>query len=150
MANTLKTCAHGKHYYQKNRKGLYPNYPNPKTETLILTESIIDAATLQQTEIANEKTSILACYGTNGLTKEHTEAVSQLKNLKEIIFFFDGDEAGKEGIKNLELKIKNIRSDIKISYVETPENEDVNSLSIGHEEEIFTYLLENQKTIISF
>ncbi len=37
----------GKHYYLKDRKGLYPGYPNPKTAKVILTEAIIDAATLQ-------------------------------------------------------------------------------------------------------
>ena len=41
---------------------------------------------------------LLSCYGTNGLTEEHTAAVSQLKELKEIILFFDGDQAGKEAI----------------------------------------------------
>src|SRR5690606_13089329 len=30
-----------KHYYLKNRKGLYPNYPDTNTKKLILTESII-------------------------------------------------------------------------------------------------------------
>lgn len=34
------------HYYLKNRKGLYPSYPGQETETLIITEAIIDAATL--------------------------------------------------------------------------------------------------------
>ncbi|ALO13895.1 DNA primase [Salinivirga cyanobacteriivorans] len=37
----------GKHYYTENRKGLYPHYPDKHTETLIITEAIIDAATLQ-------------------------------------------------------------------------------------------------------
>jgi len=36
-----------RHFYTTNRKGLYPNYPNAETETLIITESIIDSATLQ-------------------------------------------------------------------------------------------------------
>jgi DNA primase len=37
-----------KHYYLKDRQGLYPGYPKPETEKLILTEAIIDAATLVQ------------------------------------------------------------------------------------------------------
>ncbi len=43
---------------------------------------------------------MLALYGTNGLTEEHTEAVSQLKDLEEIILFFDGDEAGNKATRN--------------------------------------------------
>lgn len=37
-----------KHYYLKDRQGLYPQYPNPNTKKLMLTESIIDAASLLQ------------------------------------------------------------------------------------------------------
>jgi DNA primase len=37
-----------KHFYLKNRSGLYPNYPKPTTKKLILTESIIDCASLLQ------------------------------------------------------------------------------------------------------
>src|SRR5690606_24260970 len=39
----------GKHYYTRNRKGLYPHWPEPDTKQLILTEAIVDAATLLQT-----------------------------------------------------------------------------------------------------
>jgi DNA primase len=85
-----------KHYYTKNRTGLYPKYPAEETETLILTESVIDAATLIPVKLLNTYYSILALYGTNGLTGEHTEAIQQLPKLKEIILFFDGDEAGRK------------------------------------------------------
>jgi hypothetical protein len=145
-----------KHFYLKDRTGLYPNYPKPETEILILTESIIDAATLidnGKLTIDNEKTSVLACYGTNGLTPEHLTAISELSNLKEIVIFFDGDGPGREGIKmnseKLMLRLSSaqetINENVKISYVETPENEDINSLSQGHEPEIFTHLIENRK-----
>jgi DNA primase len=84
------------HYYTPNRKGLYPKYPTPETRKLILTESVIDAATLLQQEEITAEYEILALYGTNGLTEEHNEALSQLKNLKEIILWLDGDEAGEK------------------------------------------------------
>ncbi|MCH4828216.1 hypothetical protein [Flavobacterium columnare] len=35
----------------KDRQGIYPNYPNVNTKKLILTESIIDAASLLQIKI---------------------------------------------------------------------------------------------------
>jgi DNA primase len=41
---------------------------------------------------------ILACYGTNGFTEEHQKPSNHWKT-SEIILFFDGDKAGKEGIK---------------------------------------------------
>jgi DNA primase len=49
-------------------------------------------------EITNNY-QVLACYGTNGLTEEHQQSIKSLENLKEIILFFDGDKAGKEGVK---------------------------------------------------
>ncbi len=137
-----------KHYYLKDRQGLYPNYPEPETTRLILTEAIIDAATLQQITSITKRFSILALYGTNGFTDEHREAVKALKHLKEIILFFDGDDPGRKAITKLESELKELVPGISISYIETPEDEDINSLLQGHEPEIFTHLLENRKLFL--
>jgi len=40
--------------------------------------------------------SMISFFGTKGLTEEIAEASSQLKELQEIIFCFDNDDAGKE------------------------------------------------------
>ena len=71
----------GKHYYLKDRCGLYPGYPNPNTTRLILTEAIIDAASLLQIKEISGNYEILACYGTNGLTQEHIRAIKDLPRL---------------------------------------------------------------------
>ena len=68
-----------KHYYLKDRQGLYPHYPKPETTKLILTEAIIDAATLLQVSEITANYSILSCYGTNGLTEEHEQAIQSLE-----------------------------------------------------------------------
>lgn len=133
-----------KHYYLTNRKGLYPYYPKADTTKLILTEAIIDTASLLQIEEIRSKYGILTLYGTNGLTEEHLNAIKELNQLKEIILFFDGDQSGKEAIQKHAETLHNLKPDVKITYVETPESEDINSLSIGHESEIFTHLLENR------
>ena len=140
---------HGHHYLGGEHKGLYPGYPDPVTEKLILTEAIIDAATLDQLPKITKDFVILSLFGTNGFTKEHTEAVSLLKNLKEVILFFDGDDAGKEAVSDIASKLKQINRNIKISVVDTPEGEDVNSLHQGHEQDIFMHLIENRK-VFSF
>lgn len=132
-----------RHFYTANRKGLYPNYPSAETENLIITESIIDSATLQ---LYTTYTS-LALYGTNVLNEDHTEAVSQLKNLKEIIFFLNGDEAGREWTKKHSETLHQLLPNIIISQVNTPDEEDINSLIQGHEAEILTHLI-NERTIL--
>jgi len=140
-----------KHLYLKNRTGLYPNYPNPNTQKIILTESIIDAATLQSYPEALEGYEILALYGTNGLTSEHTLALSQLVNLEEIILFFDGDNAGTQANKKHSVYLQDLFPSVKISIVETLEDEDINSIAQAHDlsrdngkPEIFTKLLKER------
>ena len=80
-------------------------------------------------------------YGTNGLTAEHTEAVSQLKGLTEIILFLDGDQAGRKAAEKYGPVLKKLQPKAKIRIVETPEGEDVNSLLDGHDTEILQSLL---------
>ena len=141
-----------KHYYLKDRSGLYPGYPKPETTHLILTEAIIDAATLLQCTdgrpSVSTDTSILACYGTNGLTEEHKQAIKELENLEEIIFFFDGDKPGTEAIKKYQEEFTKDLPSLKLSSVETPENEDINSLLQGHEPEILNHLIETRKLFL--
>jgi DNA primase len=134
-----------KHFYTRNRKGLYPAYPKADTKQLILTEAIIDAATLLQ--CTDHK--ILACYGTNGFTAEHEQAIRDLKQLEEVVIFFDGDEAGREGSKRIADKLHQLKPEIKLSQVNTPEGEDVNSLLQSHEPEIFAHLLSTRKLFSS-
>ncbi len=145
-----------KHFYLKDRQGLYPGYPLPETKKLILTEAIIDAATLLQIEELTREHEILALYGTNGLTEEHKQAIKDLDQLQEIILFFDGDLAGKAAIKKHSETLHKLKPGVKISYIETPQGEDVNSLSIGHDKEnlpagsqVFTHLIENRSFLFS-
>lgn len=131
-----------KHFYLKNRTGLYPNYPNPNTKKLILTESIIDCASLLQIDEIINNYSVLACYGTNGLNEEIQKAILELTELEEIIFAFDNDDAGKEAVK----KYAEQFAPYKISTIELP-NKDINETLQLHEPEIFTELLEKRKEL---
>jgi len=138
-----------RHFYLRNRTGLYPDYPKADTKTLILTESIIDAATLLQNgERHREKgEGILALYGTNGLTEEHQQAIQVLPELEEIIFFFDGDLSGRKAVTKYAALLNELLPNIKIATVETDENEDINSLSQGHDGAIFAQLLRERKAV---
>ena len=54
-----------KHFYLKESTGLYPRYPNPNTEKLIIAESIIDTASLIQSleSEATENRKVSAAAG---------------------------------------------------------------------------------------
>lgn len=156
-ASAVKKATAGRHFYSKDRKGLYPRWPIHSTRTLILTEAVIDAATIyQHPNLTSHLVTVLACYGTNGFTQDHEQAVQSLKYLEEVILFFDGDEAGREGVKRVSEKLRELKlqtthksgqEQIKLSQVETPEGEDVNSLLQSHEASVIKHLIENRKPI---
>lgn len=135
-----------KHFYLKNRSGLYPNYPNPATKKLILTESIIDASSLLQIEAITNNYSIIACYGTNGLNEEIQKVIQELKDLEEIIFCFDNDNAGKEAVKKYTDHFRNDNQKVKLSEVEVI-GKDINEMLQLHENEIIIELLEQRKEV---
>ena len=150
--STLKN-KNQRHFYLRDRQGLYPKYPPAETKKLILTESIIDAASLMEQQKIKNKYEILSLYGTNGLTAEHTEAVSRLKQLDEIIFFLNGDPPGIKAVEKYAPLLKGMLQNastersrsIKITSVEVPDNEDVNSLLQSHSPEVLNHLIDTRK-----
>ncbi|UXX79437.1 CHC2 zinc finger domain-containing protein [Reichenbachiella carrageenanivorans] len=135
-----------RHFYLKDRQGLYPNYPSPETKKLILTESIIDAATLLQLNLKGYE--VLALFGTNGFTSEHTKVIKDLQELEEIIFFLNGDEPGRKATEKYTKDLQQLKPEIKLSTVEVPEGEDVNSLAVNHpdqEKEVLEHLIMSQR-----
>jgi len=134
-----------RHFYLRDRQGLYPNYPKAETKKLIITESIIDAATLLEQEPIKNSYEVLALFGTNGLTEEHQTAIRALQQLEEIIFFLNGDEAGNKATAKYAPMFKAEYPNLKITNVAVPQNEDINSLLQGHSPEILTHLIETRK-----
>jgi DNA primase len=138
----------GKHFYLSgNHQGIYPGYPEPGTRKLIITECIIDCETLLQREDIKSEFSVMALFGTNGFTAEHAEAIKSLPELNEVVLFFDGDESGREAVARISEKIRTIKSEILITAVDTPDEEDINSLIIGHDPEILSHLIKSRKTL---
>ena len=137
-----------KHFYLKDREGIYPGYPKQETKKLILTEAIIDAASFLQIPQIKANYSILACYGTNGLNEEIKAAIKELRALNEIIFAFDNDDAGNKAVEKYAKELKIGNGQLIISKIELP-CKDVNETLQAHEPEIFTHLLETRTFIFS-
>lgn len=134
-----------RHFYLRDRQGLYPHYPKKETKILIIAESIIDTATLLQQENIKSKYEVLSLFGTNGFTEEHQTAIKKLQQLEEIIFFLNGDEAGNKAVAKYAPMLKAEYPNLKITSVAVPQNEDVNSLLQGHSTEILTHLIDTRK-----
>lgn len=151
--NAAGSSPTARHFYLKDRVGLYPGYPpsgghSPKKETkkLILTESIIDAATLLQVDGIKNEYSVLALYGTNGLTQEHVEAMQSLQELREIIFMLDADQAGEAAVNKHYATLKQLLPEVMITKVTLPQGEDINSVAQSHADiTIFTDLLNSRR-----
>jgi len=135
-----------RHFYLSNRSGLYPGYPSLQTKKLILTESIIDAASLLQQEAIKSNYTILSLYGTNGLTDEHQKAIIELPQLEEIILMLNGDEAGAAATVKHTVTLKQLLPEIKISKVTLPAGEDVNSVLCTHDDAKVLIDLIEQRT----
>ncbi|OYU84369.1 MAG: hypothetical protein CFE24_07115 [Flavobacterium sp. BFFFF2] len=137
-----------KHYYLKESTGLYPSYPNPETQKLIIAESIIDAASLLQIESITKQYGLLAAYGTNRLNEQMKQAIGELKELKEIIFAFDNDQPGHKAVEKYSQELKQQLPKLIFSKLELP-CKDVNETLQAHEPEVFLHLLEQRTFLFS-
>jgi DNA primase catalytic core len=135
-----------KHFYLKNRSGIYPGYPSQETTKLILTEAIIDCASLLQIKEIKDNYSLISCFGTNGLNDEILNSIKELPKLEEIIFCFDNDDAGRKAVEKYSEILKEERLTASLKVVELPNN-DVNETLQLHDESIFVELLKNRKNI---
>ena len=139
-----------KHYYLKDRQGLYPGYPKADTTKLILTEAIIDAATLLKALPTGEGLggadySIVTAYGTNGLNQEIKTAIQELPQLQEIIFAFDADEAGQAAVSKYTAELHELLPGVILSTLTLP-LKDINETAQAHEDEaVFIQLLAERK-----
>lgn len=145
---SIKPNGEGKHFYLNGKhRGIYPGYAEPQTKKLILTEALIDCATLEQQDEITNQYALLSLYGANGLTEEITSNIKNLLELEEAILFFDGDKAGTEAVKKVAEKLRELKPELSITKVETPEGEDVNSLLETHDKEILHHLIKERKAL---
>ena len=135
-----------KHFYLKESTGLYPGYPKAATQKIIITESIIDAASLLQIKAITDQYSIIAAYGTNRLNEEMKAAITGLKQLTEIIFAFDNDEAGNKAVKKYAEELKQLLPDIMLSKIVLPCKDVNETLQVHCDENIFIDLLNGRTT----
>lgn len=135
-----------KHFYLSNREGLYPGYPSLQTSKLILTESIIDAASLLQQDTIKNNYTVLSLYGTNGLTEEHQAAIAALPEVEEIILMLDADKAGEAATNKHAHTLHALLPHVRITHTSLPAGEDVNSVLCTHDDAgVLQNIIEQRK-----
>jgi DNA primase len=83
-----------KHLYLKGKHRGLVNGKAAKVypDELILTESVFDALSLVSLGFEN----VIPCYGTNGFTADHLEAMKEART-RMVVLAFDADDAGRKG-----------------------------------------------------
>ena len=87
-------------YLPGQRSGLVNRQAAKRSQTIILTESIIDALTLYDQGFKN----VMPIYGTNGLLNDHLSFFNG--KIKDAYLAFDADEAGRRATEAVSMRLK--------------------------------------------
>jgi len=120
-------------YLPGPRSGIVNRQAVKRSQSIILTESIIDALTLYDQGFKN----VVPVYGVNGLIDDHLALFH--RRIKEVYLCFDADEAGKQGAEAVALRLK--EKEITCHTVTLPVK-DVNLFFKRHTPEEFETLLK--------
>ncbi len=106
-------------YLPGSRRGIFNRQAAKANNAIILTEAVIDAATL----ISNGITNTIPCYGVNGLTDDHISLFKQ-HGVEKIHICFDSDESGDRGREAVVTKLQ--AEGLTVAPVILPEHKDIN------------------------
>lgn len=67
-----------------NQDGLYPNYPKKNAHRLILAQTVLETATILESQALKENEAVLALFD-GEIRQQHIDAIRSLNMLKEII-----------------------------------------------------------------
>lgn len=67
-----------------NHHGLYPAYPHEQTKKLFITDTVIDAATLIESKIMDNREAVISLYD-GVFLEQHVQVIQGLKNVTEVI-----------------------------------------------------------------
>lgn len=106
-------------YLPGSRRGIFNRQAAKAHKEIILTEAVIDAATLLTHGINNT----LPCYGVNGLTDDHINLFKQ-HDVQRLCICFDNDESGNRGQEAVTTKL--LEEGFTVTPITLPEHKDIN------------------------
>ena len=119
-------------YLPGPRSGIVNRQAVKRSQSIILTESVIDALTLYDQGFKN----VIPAYGVNGLLDDHVSLFNG--RVKEVYLVFDADESGRKGAEAAAIRLK--EKEIIPHIVNLPDK-DVNIFFKRHTPEEFERLL---------
>jgi len=102
--------------------------------TVLLTESILDAAAIWQAGWRH----VIPCYGSQGFTSEHVALIREAR-VERLILVMDGDDSGGKAVEKVRRKLSGIEVDIRVAQL--PEGDDPAEYLHTHSVEDFGELL---------
>jgi len=115
-----RKCVGDGHYYMKGeRTGIFALHDGA-SDTVIITESVIDAITAHNIGAG----CVLALHGVNGFTPTHTQWL-KTHSIATVYLLLDGDAAGREASVRLAQRLK--ADGYRAHTLQLPDNEDPNS-----------------------
>jgi len=113
-----------------NEEGYYPNYPKDKEQYhLLITENIIDAATIYQESSIRNKYGIIALMENSRFPDGIYDLIKHWQDLQEITFIV---QKNTHIIQGYAAKLKETRNDISLSISEIPTNDSLNGYLLAH------------------
>jgi len=120
-------------YLPGSRSGLVNRQAVKRSQTIVLTESIIDALTVYDQGFKN----VIPIYGVNGLIDDHLSLFN--RRIKQAYLVFDADDAGRKAAESVSVRLKEKGI---VSYPVTLPVKDVNIYFKRHTPEEFEALLK--------
>lgn len=111
-------------YLPGPRHGLWNAQAARRSDTVIITEAVIDALTLLDAGIMNA----MPCWGVHGYTDDHADWF-KANHVKRIVLAFDGDAAGHSGAGQLVERLK--KDGYEVACLALPDGQDVNTFLIN-------------------
>lgn len=138
----------GRHYYLRDRRGLWPGWPRAETTRVLLCESVIDTASVIQAGATSKEWAVLALYGTNGWTREHTEALTGLEQLEEVCLMLDADAAGRRATDMYARKVRDAWPHVQVTSAELPEGQDANGVLVASGPEVLVKAVADRCEVV--
>jgi len=119
-----------------NEEGIYPEFPSSITKRLVITENIIDAATIIQSGILDNRELVISLFD-GEILQQHHEAITACQNLQEITLV----KCNKEVTQFLIQKFPYLT----ISEVNLPEGKSLNELWIESNQQAMIELFKKRQ-----